>query len=1313
MFPFNTMFSRIFCRKAAEATEEAQNNVPASGGEAPEEPNADEAAVIASRKRLRNDEEQEQVTENGEPPEKLSRFEIGEGLHGNAWELQEEQTIYLNKYLSKHLHMKDLKERVLDDYPAPANIKRVPELDSYIKELLQEGSKYDSLQFDKTLKGIQEYIHSVFGPVCTLWSWIEEERRDMMYKNLPDELEDPARLFDQTIVMLAQCFQEVSFQRRSAVLSKLISNPSVVKEILKNQSEKLNNPGNNLLFGPSFEEQLAKDSTARSKVKTVLNGLKKPQTSAAGSSRGGAVFPKRGFRGFPSGRRGRWPFRGGPRLQQTRGRGQSSGQRNNWKPSFRGGKKNFTKKFCFGLRSGEGSSSFATDFSSNASRTFRASREDQTLPKELGGVDPRYTNTRAGERFSDSSDRCSVPRRVASSISNEFGGEEFSGRGSPGDASERSHSGGLTCPGSVCELDILGGEKGCRASPCDKLKETEPIHPLSALQNGVFGPFAGPSGTRRFNGESRSQRRLLFSSFKNSVPKVCEVPVEGQVVSVSLPVLWPSSCTQDLYKTSQGTNSFAQEVEHQVSDLFGRHTIARSISGGDRDRQGLFDFRIAMSRFHYKSEKVCINTKAGDGVPGDSCGFRKDDAFSSREEKARDNFQMQVDHGNEGDFFKVSGQNSREIVLYCHSSASSSVASKSSPAVSNKDFNGHEQFREQDCSHRRNEGGTILVGREPSFKQREEVELSPSRPGNSNRRLKERMGCGLPWSKDRRPLVSLGEGHSYKHFGAQGCSSRNKDFCEDVPLNSISPSSDGQPNSSGIHSQTRRYSQSGAMSIEQGALGISVIQRDHGYSRVLARSDECGSRLRVSTCPGLKRMEASARDIPSSVSDIGISRDRSVCFESLSSSPKVLCLEARPLQCGKRCFSSEVDRSPGLCIPSILSYGTSVEKGRGGSGDSDIGSSGLAGSGMVPKTPSTSNKESNPPPLSEGLVVESKGRMSSTTSKQQSTISSVASVREIGFDFELSEGAANLIVSSRRQGTRSRYKSAWSKWTSWCDSKQIDPVRCSLAGVLNYLAELFNQGLQYNTIAGYRSAISAFHDPIDGIRVGSHPKVSTLMTGIFNERCPKPKFCFVWDVEIVLKFLKSLGNELSNKMLTLRVTMLLALSSACRAHKIKFLDRDYMVRTEDAFIFHFAAVTKNARPGKMKPPIEFVRFSQDSALCVHANLDLYLERCTSWGRSGGQLLVSHISPHGPVSSSTISRWLVEILKLSGIDVKNFKGHSTRSASTSKACSLGISKKEIMERAQWSRESTFQKFYFKPINKKAIGLFQKAVLNATS
>eukprot|EP00111_Clytia_hemisphaerica_P017611 TCONS_00052109-protein len=183
-------------------------------------------------------------------------------------------------------------------------------------------------------------------------------------------------------------------------------------------------------------------------------------------------------------------------------------------------------------------------------------------------------------------------------------------------------------------------------------------------------------------------------------------------------------------------------------------------------------------------------------------------------------------------------------------------------------------------------------------------------------------------------------------------------------------------------------------------------------------------------------------------------------------------------------------------------------------------------------------------------------------------------------------------------------------------------------------------------------------------------------------------------------------------MLTLKLTMLLALTSASRAHEIKYLNKDYMLRMDEKFVFRFGDVTKTAKPGKMKPAVEFKRFPYDSDLCVHSFLDLYFSKRESWGKGDGQMMVSYKSPHDPVSTSTISRWIVDILKLSGVDVSKFKGHSTRAATTSKALSLGISTKEILERGNWTRVSTFQKFYSKPIEGRAKDGFQEKILFLT-
>ena len=59
--------------------------------------------------------------------------------------------------------------------------------------------------------------------------------------------------------------------------------------------------------------------------------------------------------------------------------------------------------------------------------------------------------------------------------------------------------------------------------------------------------------------------------------------------------------------------------------------------------------------------------------------------------------------------------------------------------------------------------------------------------------------------------------------------------------------------------------------------------------------------------------------------------------------------------------------------------------------------------------------------------------------------------------------------------------------------------------ILNFLAFLYEKGYGYSSINSHRSAISAYHVDIDNNPIEQHPRVSTLITGIFNNRPPKPR----------------------------------------------------------------------------------------------------------------------------------------------------------------------------------------------------------------
>ena len=176
--------------------------------------------------------------------------------------------------------------------------------------------------------------------------------------------------------------------------------------------------------------------------------------------------------------------------------------------------------------------------------------------------------------------------------------------------------------------------------------------------------------------------------------------------------------------------------------------------------------------------------------------------------------------------------------------------------------------------------------------------------------------------------------------------------------------------------------------------------------------------------------------------------------------------------------------------------------------------------------------------------------------------------------------------------------------------------------------------------------------------------------------------------------------------------MLIALVSASRAIQIQHLDISQMGRLSNQYKFAYTKLHKGWRKGKSSPTVLFSAFLEDPQLCVVNCLDEYLLRSKGW-RNGhkNQLLLSHINPHKEVSSSTISRWLRETLDLSGVtNLGEFGGHSTRSASTSKAEISGLSVKDILDRGSWSNESTWQKFYHKEVISVS-KTFQGKVLNS--
>ena len=128
-------------------------------------------------------------------------------------------------------------------------------LDEYIKKLLSDSKKLSTLNQEKALKGTQDKVALILGPLTRLWSIMEAER-----EALPDDDEaisghmEIATLFEQSILLISQAFNATTYHRRLNILNTLIDNSIKVKEILKERSLDLDDMENPYLFGEKFEK---------------------------------------------------------------------------------------------------------------------------------------------------------------------------------------------------------------------------------------------------------------------------------------------------------------------------------------------------------------------------------------------------------------------------------------------------------------------------------------------------------------------------------------------------------------------------------------------------------------------------------------------------------------------------------------------------------------------------------------------------------------------------------------------------------------------------------------------------------------------------------------------------------------------------------------------------------------------------------------------------------------------------------------------------------------------------------------------------
>ena len=253
----------------------------------------------------------------------------------------------------------------------------------------------------------------------------------------------------------------------------------------------------------------------------------------------------------------------------------------------------------------------------------------------------------------------------------------------------------------------------------------------------------------------------------------------------------------------------------------------------------------------------------------------------------------------------------------------------------------------------------------------------------------------------------------------------------------------------------------------------------------------------------------------------------------------------------------------------------------------------------------------------------------------------------------------------------------------------------------------------YNAICTARSALSSVIILDNNIKFGEHHLVKLFIKGVYNLKPPSPRYLETWDPQIVLNFLKSWApaHKITLKQLSQKVVMLILLVTGHRGQTILALDAHKMDISASKYTFYLETHDiKQGRPGYKPGPLILCKYPADKRLCVYHYLSKYLERTMELRGNIHKVFITSVKPYKEIARDTVSNWIKDVLCKSGINTNVFRPGSTRSASCSKAMMNGATVDEILRAGGWSSESTFRKWYKRPLQKSKTESLDTFVIN---
>ena len=870
-----------------------------------------------------------------------------------------------------------------------------------------------------------------------------------------------------------------------------------------------------------------------------------------------------------------------------------------------------------------------------------------------------------------------------------------------------------SCDRGLHKFIVCSAKKGWGESPCSESEAIKSIHNIRTLQNGRDSYVKRPFKTGGLVSKNRPQGCLFNCTHLDKSSEIPSFPVEGQHARVCLSPLRFSFCSESVHKVDETSGSSTETAGHSANNLFRRHINYGRILRPSPPSGSFNPESSRRFRFHSKLQEIPFGSNSGDRISGFDSKLQKPYALLTRRKAEKNSKTVQTVARNREPADKRVVKVPRALNLFYSSHIPSPPPLQEPTAVKKSGHDGTSIIRCHDFFRPGGQRGGYLVEGSPSGMEWQSTFPKTYRSPHRDRRLSKRLGGILPRYKYRGPLVLRRKASSHQLFGTTSRVFRDPDIYKRQSLRSCE-TANGQHSSSSLHKQDGRNSLSGSFKSSFTALGVVPAKQLGDICSTSTRTFKCQSRPRIQNFIGFQRLETRPHDVSVTSGEMGTLGDRPLCIPADTPAPKVCQLETRPLSSAFRCIFNELERHSGVCLPPLCSDRALSTAGKDTEcGTSSSGGSSVACTDLVPTLTTSVHRASSV--ISN--ITQTGDERQSVSSSGQPTTGWMETIRQRYEAADISEATRNLLLAAWRRNTTSTYASAWNKWVGWCDRRQVNPLSAPLSLILEFLKDQFEEGKAYRTLNVYRSTLSALLPEIDSFKVGSHPLVSQLLKGAFNLRPPEPRYSHTWSVGKVLDFIKSLGpnKDLDIKVLSYKLVVLLGLTAPDRSSDLAKRDLRFRSFHPEGVSFCLVpGLTKTSKPGDSPKCSFHAAFPLDKSLCPVECLRSYENRTIDFRPKNDSLpnplFLSFIRPHKPVCSSSLARWIKSFLFLSGIDTTIFSAHSLRGAATSTALFQGVSVSEILSMADWSQESTFRKFYYKPRFNPAPG---KAVLSSSS